>query len=206
MRISERGQITIPKYLRDRFGMNRDVEVEITPTDGGLLIRKRAGRASSRGQGRRHPGQRGLRHRRVLGGSAGKVVTAVDTSVLLHLFRTNSPFHSRSREWLRRAYNRGAVIVCDLVYAELVPAFPIRASLDAALSEMGVALSPIDSSIAYEAGLRWKQYRLAGGPRERIMTDFLIGAHAVATSDSFLTRDRGVYSTYFPELRRLESP
>ncbi len=42
MRISERGQITIPKYLRDRFGMNRDVEVEITPTDGGLLIRKRA--------------------------------------------------------------------------------------------------------------------------------------------------------------------
>ncbi|MDE2860423.1 MAG: AbrB/MazE/SpoVT family DNA-binding domain-containing protein [Chloroflexota bacterium] len=42
MRISERGQITIPKHLRDRFGMKRDVEVEITPTDGGLLIRKRA--------------------------------------------------------------------------------------------------------------------------------------------------------------------
>ena len=42
MRISERGQITIPKHLRDRFGMNRDVEVEITPTDSGLLIRKRS--------------------------------------------------------------------------------------------------------------------------------------------------------------------
>ena len=32
MRISERGQITIPKHLRDRFGMNQNVEVEITPT------------------------------------------------------------------------------------------------------------------------------------------------------------------------------
>ena len=42
MRISERGQITIPKRLRDRFGMNRNVEVEIVPADNGLLIRKRS--------------------------------------------------------------------------------------------------------------------------------------------------------------------
>ncbi len=42
MRISERGQITIPKRLRDRFGMNKDVEVDITPTERGLLIQKRA--------------------------------------------------------------------------------------------------------------------------------------------------------------------
>ena len=41
MRISERGQITIPKKLRDRFGMNHNVEVEITPTRNGLLIHKR---------------------------------------------------------------------------------------------------------------------------------------------------------------------
>ena len=41
MRISERGQITIPKALRERFGMNRDIEVEITPTSKGLLIHKR---------------------------------------------------------------------------------------------------------------------------------------------------------------------
>lgn len=41
MRISERGQITIPKHLRERFGMNHNVEVEITPTERGLLIRKR---------------------------------------------------------------------------------------------------------------------------------------------------------------------
>ena len=41
MRISKRGQATIPKTLRDRFGMNPNVEVEITPTEGGLLIQKR---------------------------------------------------------------------------------------------------------------------------------------------------------------------
>ena len=41
MRISERGQITIPKALRDRFGMDHNVEVEITPIAQGLLIQKR---------------------------------------------------------------------------------------------------------------------------------------------------------------------
>ena len=40
MRISERRQITIPKSLRDLFGMNHNVEVEITPTERGLLIQK----------------------------------------------------------------------------------------------------------------------------------------------------------------------
>ena len=42
MRISERGQITIPKKMRERFGLNHNVEVELTPTEGGLLIHKRA--------------------------------------------------------------------------------------------------------------------------------------------------------------------
>ena len=42
MKISERGQVTIPKLMRKRFGLNRDVEVELIPTSGGLLIRKRS--------------------------------------------------------------------------------------------------------------------------------------------------------------------
>ena len=41
MRISKRGKITIPKHLRERFGMYPGVVVDITPTDAGLLVRKR---------------------------------------------------------------------------------------------------------------------------------------------------------------------
>ena len=129
------------------------------------------------------------------------MISAVDTSVLLDVFLPDERHGPRSKEWLRGAYDRGAILVCDVVYAELVPAFNERRRLDEALREINATISPIDTAIAYEAGLRWLQYRQAGGPRKRIISDFLIGAHATALADTFLTRDRGFYATYFPELR-----
>ena len=128
------------------------------------------------------------------------MITAVDTSVLLDEFLGDERFGARSREWLREAYTTGAVLVCDVVYAELVPAFGDQRSHEEALGTINATTSSIDTSIAYEAGRRWGQYRRAGGTRTRVLADFLIGAHALATADAFLTRNRGFYATYFPEL------
>ena len=128
------------------------------------------------------------------------MITAVDTGVLLDVFLRDERHGVTSRKWLVEAYDAGAIIVSHVVYAELAPAFPDRQTLDGALREVNVVVSPIDSAIAYDAGLRWRRYRQSGGSRDRIITDFLIGAHAVAASDRFLTRDRGFFSSYFPEL------
>ncbi|MCY3597977.1 MAG: PIN domain-containing protein [Rhodospirillales bacterium] len=130
------------------------------------------------------------------------MITAVDTSVLLDVFMADARHGERSKSWLRAAYDAGAIVVCDIVYAELVPAFRDRSALDRALREINTAASPIDTAVAYEAGIRWKRYRQSDGPRNRIITDFLIGAHAAAVADNFLTRDRGFYATYFPELMK----
>ena len=132
------------------------------------------------------------------------MITAVDTSVLLDVFLPDERHGERSKQRLREAYDSGAIVACDIVYAELAPCFRDRASLDGALRAINVSASPIKPAIAYEAGMRWKRYREAGGPRKRIISDFLIGAHASAVADNFLTRDRGFFSTYFPELERVQ--
>ena len=132
------------------------------------------------------------------------MIYAVDTSVLLDVFLPNQQYIQQSRRWLRSAYDNGDILVCDIVYAELVPAFDSRAALDNALQSINATVSPIDTDIAYEAGVRLLRYQRAGGLRTRILADFLIGAHALAKADAFLTRDRD-FLTYFPELTSVTS-
>ncbi|MBW2039158.1 MAG: AbrB/MazE/SpoVT family DNA-binding domain-containing protein [Deltaproteobacteria bacterium] len=42
MKVSERGQVTIPKKLRDRYGLNAEVEIDFVPDEDGIRIIKRA--------------------------------------------------------------------------------------------------------------------------------------------------------------------
>lgn len=130
------------------------------------------------------------------------MITAVDTNVLLDLFLAGAEHHEESAQALRVAHDAGEIIASDIVYAEIVPHFGDRSLLDGALREANVSLSPIDTDIAWQAGLRWMRYRRAGGPRTRLLADFLIGAHALASADAFLTRDSGFYDTYSPDLQK----
>jgi AbrB family looped-hinge helix DNA binding protein len=41
MRITERGQLTIPKKLRDQYGICPATELDVLPVEEGLLIVKR---------------------------------------------------------------------------------------------------------------------------------------------------------------------
>ncbi len=40
MRITDSGRITIPKKLRERLGLGKGVEIDMVPTDEGLLIKR----------------------------------------------------------------------------------------------------------------------------------------------------------------------
>lgn len=46
MKIGERGQVTIPKDLREKYGLLPNIDVEFVPEGNGVLLRKRARHAS----------------------------------------------------------------------------------------------------------------------------------------------------------------
>lgn len=131
------------------------------------------------------------------------MITAIDTNVLLDVFLPDKKYVDRSAALLRQAYDEGALVICEVVYSELVPQFNDRSLLDSTLARINVTLSSMDSNVAYVAGEKWGLYRKVGGKKERIITDFLIGAHALLKADRFLTRDRGFYKKYFQDLKIL---
>ncbi len=133
------------------------------------------------------------------------MISALDTSVLLDVFLPDPEFVERSRGAIREAYGAGALVICEVVYAELASRFSSRAQLDEVLSESEIRVEPVGRAAAFLAGRMFQRYRDSGGQRERIITDFLVGAHAVQGAARLVTRDRGFYRRYFEGLTVLDA-
>ena len=74
-------------------------------------------------------------------------------------------------------------------------------NVDDFVARTGVELIDIPRYAAFLAAKAFARYRAAGGVRTGVLSDFFIGAHAVALDIPLLTRDVSRYKTYFPELR-----
>ncbi len=129
---------------------------------------------------------------------------AVDSSVLLDVISNDPIFADSSAAALAAAGEADEVIICEAVLAEIC-AFtdPVESALEA-IGEFGIRFVAINEQAAICAGLMQRRYRERGGGRERLISDFLIGSHALMQAGALITRDAGFHRDYFKGLKIID--
>jgi len=127
------------------------------------------------------------------------VITAVDTSVLIAIDQ-GEPDSETWVDLLAGCREEGALVICDIVAAEFFAVVLDENHFQASLHDLGVERMPASAEAVLKAGRIFRSYRDAGGPRDHLIPDFLIGAHALQDCDRLAAVDRGFLRTYFQDL------
>ena len=126
---------------------------------------------------------------------------AVDSSVLLDVLGGDPRFADASTACLGDALGLGEVVICDAVVAEVQTMLATRETAMDTLAGMGLRYLATTEVAAVRAGHMQRRFRDRGGRRDRVVADFIIGAHALMQCSALITRDHGFFRDYFKGLK-----
>jgi predicted nucleic acid-binding protein len=128
-------------------------------------------------------------------------VIALDSSVLLDLLVDDARYAEASEACIGEALAAGDVVVCDAVVAEVQAMLETTDTAMETLSGIGIRYLAVSEPAAVRAGHMQRRFRDRGGRRERVVADFLIGAHALLQCKGLITRDADFFRDYFKGLK-----
>ena len=155
------------------------------------------------------------------------MITAVDTNILLDILIEDAKHFKDSKNLVDMYLAKGQLIISEVVYAELACQFDTESELREFLSSTSIKLVNSSEKALALSGEKWKVYSRKRKrelqcsecgkfvmvrcevcnsiitSKQRIIGDFIIGAHAQVHAELLLSRDRGFYRTYFKELNVL---
>jgi predicted nucleic acid-binding protein len=158
------------------------------------------------------------------------MTVAIDTNILFDILLPDPQHMKESLALLKSHGKKHRLILSETVYAELASQFKSEKSLNEFISDTDICLVNSSAEALWSAARAWKSYTQSRGSdflcpkcstsvglncsdcgaaiisRQHIISDFLIGGHALVHAGSLLTRDRGYYNRYFPELKLNPNP
>lgn len=136
------------------------------------------------------------------------MTTAVDTNVFSRIWLGDV----KAERALVRCSEDGLLVICPIVFAEML-ANPLIGEnrVNEFLNQTGIRTDyAMRAEVWMESGRRFAAYarrrRVAGGgDARRLLTDFVVGSHALLQANRLLTYDLKIYRVGFPELRLVEN-
>jgi predicted nucleic acid-binding protein len=129
------------------------------------------------------------------------MATLVDTNVLVDVAVRDPDWLHWSRLALAKAERDGPLVINPVIFAEFSVRYETMDEVEALLPQDQFTREGLPWPSAFAAGAAFRKYRKSGGGRDRVLPDFLIGAHAVIRDYAILTRDPKGYRSYFPTVR-----
>jgi predicted nucleic acid-binding protein len=124
----------------------------------------------------------------------------VDTNILIDIAVRDPDWLQWSRRELERLRKAGSVLINQIIYSEFSMRYDTIDEVDALLPQDVFRREGLPWEAAFAASRAFAVYRRRGGAREKVLPDFLIGAHATIRGYAILTRDPRCYRQYFPGL------
>lgn len=128
------------------------------------------------------------------------MATMVDTNVLVDIAVRDPAWLGWSRRKISEAAAHGALVINQIIFSEFSVRYDKVEAVDVLLPPEEFLRESLPWLSSFAAGRAFGAYRRNGGTKERVLPDFLIGAHAYLRGYSLLTRDPNGYRAYFPDL------
>lgn len=124
----------------------------------------------------------------------------VDSNIIIDILTEDPHWYTWSSQQLEKLGDHRTLYINKIIYAEVSISFASIEALEEALPHHMFKRSQIPWEAAFLAGKAFIRYKKAGGSRSQPLPDFLIGAHAAIDNLTLLTRDKGRFQRYFPQL------
>lgn len=131
------------------------------------------------------------------------MITAIDANVVLDILTGVPRAMHEAKFALRAAKDAGPIVICVVAYAEVAAQFRSKGAAEHFFSTISCKVEAIDEEAAFLGGRFFDDYKQRGGKRDRILPDFLIGAHAQLNASRLLTRDYCFFGSNFPRLKAI---